>query len=104
MDERAALFGDGIFDGLMCVAQRVDADAAQQVEIARALFVDEVDALAAHKENRIAVVSGKQQPRFSGLNLFELVFSIHLSWYVCPADLGHHHFGAVGYAGAAQVG
>ena len=56
VNERAALFGDGLFDCGMAVAKRVDADAAQQVEIAVAVFVDEVNALAAHKENRIALI------------------------------------------------
>ena len=34
----------------MAVAERIDADAAQQVEIALALLVDEVNAFAADKE------------------------------------------------------
>ena len=56
MDERAALARDGIDDGRMAVAERVDADAAEQVEITLALFVDEVNALAADEENRVPFV------------------------------------------------
>ena len=34
VDERAALASDGFFDGRMAVAERIDADAAEQIEIA----------------------------------------------------------------------
>jgi hypothetical protein len=34
VDERAALAGDGFFDNRMVIAERVDADAAEQIEIA----------------------------------------------------------------------
>ena len=60
-DERAALTGDGFFNGRMLVAERVDADAAEQVEVAVAVFVDEVNAFAADKENRVALVGREQQ-------------------------------------------
>ena len=56
MDELAALLGDGLLDGGMRVAERVDADAAEQVEIAVAVFVDEIHAFAAREEKRIAIV------------------------------------------------
>ncbi len=36
VDERAALLGDGLLDRRMAVAERVDADAAEQIEIALA--------------------------------------------------------------------
>ena len=96
VDERAALAGDGFFNHRVVVAERVDADAAEQVEISSSVLVDDVNALAADKEDGVAVVGGKQQPGFGGANLIEFV-QFHFS-------SGHHHFGAVGYAGAAQVG
>src|SRR5271157_945491 len=88
VNEGAALFQNCICDGRMGVAQRVDADAAQQVEIAIALFVDELHELAANEVNGVAAICGKQKPCFGGLNLFESgqFFHFHLSWSVCPAD------------------
>ena len=60
-----------------------------------ALLVNQVNALASDKKNRIAVVGWKQQPCFGGLDLLEFrQFSF---------SSGHHHFGAVGYARTAQV-
>ena len=52
VDERAALAGDGFFDCRMAVAERVDADAAEQIEILRTVLVNDVNAFAAHKEDR----------------------------------------------------
>ncbi len=85
VDQRAALVDDGAFDGGMTVAERVHADAAQQVEIVVAVFVDEMYALAANKQNRVAVVCGKEQPCLGGVDLFELC-QFSLSWSACPAD------------------
>ena len=62
------------------------------------MFVDEMNALAADEEDGVAVISGKQKLGFRGANLIEFGqfhFSIGL--------LGDHDFGAVGYAGTAQV-
>jgi hypothetical protein len=55
----------------MVVAECVDADAAEQIEIAIALLIDDVYAFAAYEEDGAPVVSGEQQPRFRGANLFE---------------------------------
>jgi hypothetical protein len=71
VDERAALIDDGALDSRMTVSQRVDADAAQQVEIAVAFLIDEVHTLASHEEKGIAVIGLKQEPRFGGLDLLE---------------------------------
>ncbi len=46
VDERAALAGDGFDDDRVIVAERVDADAAEQVEVLRTVLVDDVNALA----------------------------------------------------------
>jgi len=51
MNQRAALTSDGFFNGGMCVAERIDADAAEQVEIAVTLLVDEVNTFATDKED-----------------------------------------------------
>ena len=85
VDELAALPDDGLFDGRMAVAERVNADAAQQVEIALALLVDEVHTLSASEKNGIAVVGGKQQLGFGCANFIESV-QFKFSWSVCPAD------------------
>ena len=63
--------GDGFFDDGMAVAEGVDADAAEQVEILRTVLVDDMDALAADEEDGVAVVGGKQEPAFRGANLIE---------------------------------
>ena len=55
-------------DSRMPIAQRIHADAAQQVEIAIALLVDQVHALAADKQDRIALVRSEQQLCFCGLH------------------------------------
>src|SRR5580698_99042 len=61
MNERAALLGDGFLDNWMAVAEGVDADAAEQVEVLRTVLVDYVNALAADKEDGVAFISLKQQ-------------------------------------------
>jgi hypothetical protein len=71
VDERAALFGDGFFNNRMVIAERVDADAAEQVEVLRTVLVDDVNTLAADKEDGVAVVGGKQKLCFRGANLIE---------------------------------
>src|SRR6185503_5017275 len=53
VDELTALLRDGVDDGGMPVAERVDADAAQQVEVAIAVFIDQVRAFAAGEEDRV---------------------------------------------------
>ena len=73
MDERAALAGDGRFNDGMAVAEGIDADAAEQIEVAIAVLVDDVHALTPHKEDGVAVVGGDEQPGFSGANLIEFV-------------------------------
>ena len=90
VDERAALVGDSVDDRRMVIAERVDADAAEQIEIAIAVLVDDVHTFAADKKNRAAIVRGKQQAGLRGANLFEF----HLS----RTSSGNHDLGAVGYA------
>src|ERR1039458_8511245 len=49
IDQRATLPGDGFFNHLAAVAERVDSDAAEQVEIAIAVLVDQMHVLARYK-------------------------------------------------------
>ncbi len=53
---------DGSLDRRMAVAKRVDADAAQQVEVFVAMLVNDVHTLAAHEKDRVPFVGLKQQP------------------------------------------
>ena len=55
-------------DRWMSITQRIHADAAQQIQIAVALFIDEVHTLTAGKEDRIAFVCLQQQLRFGRLH------------------------------------
>jgi len=76
VDEGAALADDGFDDDRVGVAERVDANAAEQVEVAAALLVDEVHALAPLEEEGIAVVGGKQKSRLSLANSIEFHFGV----------------------------
>ena len=86
VDERAALAGDGFFNRGMAVAERVDADAAEQVEILRTVLVHDVNALTAHKEDGVALIGGKQQLGFRGANLDRVWSIFNLSWSAFLAD------------------
>jgi len=46
IDQRAALLGDGFFNYLAAVTERVDADATEYIEIAIAVFVNQMDVFA----------------------------------------------------------
>src|ERR1035441_6860320 len=48
VDQRTTLLGDSLLNHLAAVAQRVDADAAQQIKIAISLFVDQMNVFAGH--------------------------------------------------------
>ena len=85
VDERAALAGDGFNNDRVIVAEGVDADAAEQVEVLRTVLVNDVNTLTRHEENGVAVVGGDEQPGFSGANLIEFI-QFHFSWSICPAD------------------
>ena len=56
MNQRTALARNRLFNRGMPVAQRIHADAAQQVEIPIAVLIDQIHALAALKEQRIAFI------------------------------------------------
>ncbi len=77
MDNRAALVDDGPLDRWVAVPQRIDPNAAQQVEIAVALFIDEMNTFASDEEKGIALVGLKQQLRFYGFDLVEFRHFIH---------------------------
>ena len=70
VDQRAALLSDCLLNHLVAIAQRVDADAAEQIEIAVAVLIDQMNVFAGDKQNRKAIVGVDQEPRFGGLNLF----------------------------------
>src|ERR1017187_5061790 len=55
VDQRATLLGNGFFNHLVAVSQRVDANAAEQVQIAIAVLVDQMDVLASYKQNGEAI-------------------------------------------------
>ena len=67
MDELPALLGDRLLDRGVRIAERVDADAAEQVEVLVAVLVFEIDAFAADEEERVAFVGGQQELGFGGL-------------------------------------
>jgi hypothetical protein len=71
VDERAALAGDGFLDDRMAIAEGVDADAAEQVEVLRTVLVDNMNAFTTNEKDGVAVIGGKQKPAFSGANLIE---------------------------------
>ncbi len=50
VDEALALACDRFFDGGMAVAERGDADAAEEIEVVVAVFVAQIDAVAADEE------------------------------------------------------
>ena len=60
-DWQPPLADDRVFDGRVCVAEGVNADAAEEVEVFVAVFVAEVDAVAANEEERVAFVSVEEQ-------------------------------------------
>jgi hypothetical protein len=65
VNQLATLLDNGLLNRRMRIAQRIDADAAEQIEIAHAVFVDQMHAFATLKEQRIAVVGDEQQLRLS---------------------------------------
>src|SRR6185312_861931 len=71
VDEFRGLRGDGAGDRGVVVAKRAYADAGEQVEVVVAVLVAEVDAVAAEKEQRVALVGLQQQLRLGGLDFGE---------------------------------
>ena len=63
-----ALADNGLFDGRMGVAERRDADAAEQIEVVVAVFVAQIDALPADEQIRIAFVGLEKQFALRCLN------------------------------------
>ena len=63
-----ALFRNGLFDCRMTIAQRVDTDSAQQIEVAVSLVVNKVHAFAADEQDGIALVGLEQELRLSRLH------------------------------------
>ena len=68
MQQLFALFSDRLFDRRMTVAQRVDTDSAQQIEVAVSLVVNKVHTFAANEQDGIALVGLEQEFRFSRLH------------------------------------
>ena len=71
VDERTALAGNRLNDCRMVVAEGVDANAAEQIEVLRTVLVLDVDPFTVHEQNRAPIVRGKQQTGLRGANLFE---------------------------------
>jgi hypothetical protein len=61
VEEAFALTVDRFFDGGVSVAQRGDADAAEEIEVVLAILVAEINALSADKQVRVALVRLEKQ-------------------------------------------
>ena len=64
VNQPASLAFDRLLHGRMVVAERVDSDSTQEIEIALALGIPKIHALSARKKNGLALVGGKQELRF----------------------------------------
>ena len=64
MDQPPRLALDRRLDGRMVVAERIDSDSTEEIQIAFALGIPEIDAAPAHKKDGLALVGGKQKLRF----------------------------------------
>src|SRR5258708_23187265 len=64
MNQSACLTLDRRLDGRMVVAQRIDSDPTQEVQIPLAARIPEIHATPANKKNGLALVGGKQELRF----------------------------------------
>ena len=71
VDELAALNGDGVLNDGAGIAESVDADAAEQVEVADAVLIDDVDTFAMGEQNGEPFVCCQQQFGFRCANLIE---------------------------------
>ena len=60
MDEQGGLLADHFHDARMRVTQRVDADAGDEIEVARAIHIVDVTAFATMHHQRIAAIVLKQ--------------------------------------------
>ncbi len=61
VDKLAALLEDRLLDRWVGVAEGGDADAAEEIEVVVAVFVAQVDALAADEEDGVALVGVEEQ-------------------------------------------
>src|ERR1039458_1628738 len=64
MNQTAGLALDRRLDGRVVVAERIDADSAQEIQIPLAPRIPEIHAAPAHKKDGLTLVSGKQKLRF----------------------------------------
>src|SRR5258708_4136677 len=64
MNQTAGLALDRRLDGRVAVAERIDSDSAQEIQIALALRVPEIHAASANKQDGLPLVGGKQKLRF----------------------------------------
>ncbi len=69
MDERARLFREGGGERRIRVAERRHADAGDEVEVAAAVLVHQVDALAAREHDRRARVRLQHAASFERLHV-----------------------------------
>src|SRR6185437_2242381 len=61
VEQALALVLNGRFDGRMAVAERGDADAAQEIEKIVTFFVAQIDALSPYEEIGIALIGMEKQ-------------------------------------------
>ena len=61
VEQARALAADGFFDRGMRVAERGDADAAEQIEVVVAVFVAQIDAVSADEEAGSSLVGVEKQ-------------------------------------------
>ena len=64
MNQPARLTLDRRLDRRVVVAERIDSDSTQKIQIALATRIPEIYAAPAHKKNGLALVGGKQELRF----------------------------------------
>jgi len=68
MNQPARLTLDRRLDDRVGVAERVNSDSAQEIQIALALRIPEIHAAPANKQDGLALVGGKQELRFHAGN------------------------------------
>jgi hypothetical protein len=61
VEQPCALVADCFFDGGVCVAERGDANAAEEIEIVVAFFIAQIDAVSADVEAGSSLVGVEKQ-------------------------------------------
>jgi hypothetical protein len=71
MDEAIGGIADGIDDSYVAMAQRVDTESANKIQVSFAINIEEPDALSARERKRVAVVDGKNMFLFERNDLMK---------------------------------